>query len=537
MRLAVVLFLLLALALFLVFVQAEEASSTETESANEYLEVNEDLEAEELEEDLAKQMTNKKTAKKSKACKGKTKAEKRKCAAKKKKALDKKCATLKKQKKKLPKSCKKKSAKKTSCKGKTKAAKAKCAKKALTKKCAKLKKQKKKLPKECKTKPKKSGKQNPKKAKSSGKTSRKMEIAVQDEFAFTYDDANVRNIAWGQAKAIGATVLRKMLSLHLLHSCRGQEAKNELGRLDRMVTEARSHGMTVQLTICGVAAEWGLPRGCAAKFKPTGEKPSIANYKKTVRSLVTHFAQRGVIRFSSWNEPNHPTFLCNGKSVSKGGVDETVCKDDRNKRFLLYGNLHRAAWSVVKKLKKAKKISKNVQLWYGEWSGNGMIASEVIFKSGKIYADAYAFHPYQYCNPPNGFKKSFAPGSTCRKTTTGGIASTKKTQAFIAHWAKKGRFVTAKGKRPPLFLTEFGYHRNGEHSIPENYRAKWYPMAMTVAKKAGARGMNVYQMFHNTGPGSDPKVWDTGIIPTNGAATPVSNALRNWAIKNKYKVS
>jgi hypothetical protein len=303
-----------------------------------------------------------------------------------------------------------------------------------------------------------------------------------------------------------------------------------------MVAEAKSHGMKVQITFCGVAASWGRAWDCPANIRPTGENPSIAHYKKFVSTYVKHFSKLGVRRFSSWNEPNHPAFLCAGKVVEKGGVDDTVCKDNKTKRTLLYGKFHRAAWAVIQRLKKAKKISKKVQLWYGEFSGNGMKQSELIFKRGKIYADAYAFHPYQYCNPPNGMKKSFAPGSKCHAMTDGGIASAKRTQAFIAKWAKKGRFVNAKGKKPPLFLTEFGYHRNGEHALPESYRAKWYAMAMTVAKNSGARGMVLYQMFHNSGPGSSPSLWDTGIVSPSGAPTPVTNALRNWAKKNGYKV-
>jgi hypothetical protein len=292
--------------------------------------------------------------------------------------------------------------------------------------------------------------------------------------------------------------------------------------------------MRVQLTICGVAAEWGHPRGCAASYRPTGELPSIKGYKKLVSKYVQRFSKLGVRRFSSWNEPNHPAFLCAGKSKSSkdGNVDNTVCKDNKDKRYLLYGNLHRAAWSVVQKLKKAKKISSKVQLWYGEFSGNGWKATDVILKKGKIVADAYAFHPYQYCTPPNTYKAIFAPGSTCKKATTGGIHSAKATQKYIAKWHKKGRLRTPKGGAPPLYLTEFGYHRQGEHAIPENYRAKWYPMAMTEAKKAGARGMVLYQMFPS-GPGR----WDTSILNGGGAQSPSYQALRAWAIKNGYKTS
>jgi len=367
---------------------------------------------------------------------------------------------------------------------------------------------------------------------------KKMEIAVQDENAFTTDDVNTRNIAYAQAKAIGATVIRKMLSLHLIHPCRGTAAVDEINKMSRFVSEARSHGMKVQLTICGVAANWGLPRGCAGKWKPTGEKPNIKNYQKLVSKYVQYFSKLGVKRFSSWNEPNHPAFLCAGKSKvsSSGDVDSTVCADNKSKRYLLYGKLHKAAWGVVQKLKKAKKIPKSVELWFGEFSGNGMKAAETIFKKLKIAADAYSFHPYQYCTPPNTFKAIYAPGSSCHKTTQGGIASAKQTQAFIRKWAKKGRFRTPKGGIPPLYLTEFGYHRLGVNAIPEPYRAKWYPMAMTVAAKAHARGMVLYQMFPS-GPGAPPTLWDTGFLAYGGGASPSSNALRAWAQKRGYKVA
>jgi len=371
------------------------------------------------------------------------------------------------------------------------------------------------------------------KTKPAAKKAKKMEIAVQDENAFSHPDANVRRISFMQARGLGATVVRKMISLHLIHPCRGAVANEEVASLDRLILEAKANGMIVQMLFTGVAAEWGLPRGCTG-FRPTGANPNVAEYKAIVAKYVQRFAKLGVRRFSTWNEPNHPGFLCvkASKSSSDGDIDNTKCDGTKLQNYMMYAKLHRAAYAVIQKLKKQKKISSKVQVWFGEFAGSGKMGAEEIFKKGKIIADAYAFHPYQYCTPPNTYAKKYIPGSTCRKSSRGGMASAQDTQDFIGKWFKKGRFVTSKGKRPPLYLTEFGYHVTGKSAIPENYRVKWYPMAMSVAKKAGARGMVLYQMFPS-GPGR----WDTSILLSNGKPSATYNALRAWAIKNKYKVS
>jgi len=111
---------------------------------------------------------------------------------------------------------------------------------------------------------------------------------------------------------------------------------------------------------------------------------------------------------------------------------------------------------------------------------------------------------------------------------TGGIAWTRSFNKLLAKWAKKKLLITSRGKKVPLFLTEFGYHKTGAFALPEEFRAKWYPKAMNVARQQGAKQMTIYQLF-SSGAG-----WDTGILAPDGSPLPSFLALQAWAKKNGY---
>jgi len=292
-----------------------------------------------------------------------------------------------------------------------------------------------------------------------GKKDGRMEIAVQDEGIFMSRDANARNRAFQQAAALGATYVRSMVLMHLLHKCRGQDAIDTLNDYNNLVDSAKANGLKVQMVFTGVAADWGLPRGCTGYTTPTGSNPNITEYKQFIQTYASHFGKKGVTRFSLWNEPNHPAFLCAGKSVESqdGDVDHSKCQASKKKNTALLANLYREGYKVIRTLQKTKQISKDTQILFGEFAGNGLD----FFKSmdGNFVADGFSFHPYQYCTPPTTKKPVFIT-STCRRVMAG-ISTVKDVQKMLKKWYKSGKLRTPAGKQVPLYLTEFGYFRAG----------------------------------------------------------------------------
>src|SRR5689334_6021247 len=118
---------------------------------------------------------------------------------------------------------------------------------------------------------------------------------------------------------------------------------------------------------------------------------------------------------------------------------------------------------------------------------------DTLFATRAYQADGFAVHPYQYCTAPESRGSKFV-SSTCNYVAGDkyGIAWASDWQSRLKQLHSSRRLSTPGGDRVPLYFTEFGYHRNTP-PLPEGVRAAWYPRAMSVAKEAGARSMNIYQ--------------------------------------------
>jgi hypothetical protein len=288
--------------------------------------------------------------------------------------------------------------------------------------------------------------------------------------------------------------------------------------------EATANGLKVQITLTGVAANWGNACG-----KSTGSNPSVEYWKTFVAKYVQFFYARGARRFSLWNEPNLPSFLCAGNTVTGKDVDHSKCSTSPAKNAALYYRLYSSGYKVIRTMQKQGVIGRDAKIWIGEYAGAGGVSfTSRMLKKYKIKADGFSWHPYQYCTPPTTKGKSFVKG-LCRRAM-GGIGYVRDVKRQLTKWAKAGRLTTPKGKPVPMYLTEFGYHRKGAYGIPEKYRASWYPKALEFARKAGVKGFVLYQFYPQA------QAWDTSVLEANGKPTPSFLKLWKWAQKRKYKV-
>jgi len=362
---------------------------------------------------------------------------------------------------------------------------------------------------------------------------RAMELAAHDEVAFLSPDANVRELSISRARALGVTYIRQMVWWHLLHSCRGADALAYLGQLRDMVVTAQRHGIRVQLVVAGVAASWGVPRGCHAPYTtPTGVKPNVAHYKTFVSNIVQFFNKLGVKRFSLWNEPNLASFLCSTTTSSSSNVDSVKCKSSKAALAKLFVTLYKAGYGVIQSLKKSGKVSKDTRILFGELAGFDPSFVDLALKGQKIKADGFSYHPYQYCSNPTTKKKVF-PVKTCHRLMHG-TSWIPDAKSALSRWHKSGVLRTPGGGVVPLYLTEFGYHVQGPNRMPENIRSKWYPQALEFARKLGVKGFVLYQF--QPSPVKTPPLWDTSILDGALNPKPSYRAIWNWAKSRKYKV-
>jgi len=359
------------------------------------------------------------------------------------------------------------------------------------------------------------------------------------------DDDNIRKLAFDQARALGATYVRAMVLMHMSHPCRGAQAFAYLGQLARLVKEAKARHMKVQLVLTGVAANWGVPRGCVGSYLPTGVKPDLKNWATYVKNVVTFFASKGydVRRFSLWNEPNHPSFLCNGNVVppKDGNIDHSKCDAPKSTSASLFVKVYKTGYNVIQKLKASGTISKNVKVFLGELAGADMEFINGVFKSNKLKADGFSFHPYQYCTPPE--VKTVPKNAPCKRAMKG-ISYIPDVQTKLDALHKSGHLTTPSGARVPLYLTEFGYFQKCNKTnaaahlgmcvfgLPQNLRALWYPRALQFAAKHNAKGFVLYQ-FQQSADGS----WNTALLDNQLRSTPPYCSTYAWAKHNKYPVA
>jgi len=311
--------------------------------------------------------------------------------------------------------------------------------------------------------------------------------------------------------------------MHYLDEC-NPSWEMYVGRYDRVVNEAKANHLQVQMVLTGVAAAWGTP--CAGK-PPSGQRPSPGTVAAFVHTWVPHYNQMGVTRFSIWNEPNYPAFLCAGAVVQKAGVDSARCTASKKASALLLRKIYSSSYKVIQELKKVKQVSRNTQIFIGETAGVDTKFMTYLFSGKKFVADGFSVHPYEYCQNPQ--TKKLRKG--CGRVMSG-ISYVGKVQAMLAKLHQAKKFTTPAGNQVPMWLTEFGYWRTTSVGLPEPVRAQWYPLALDAALKSGARGMNLYQLWE-----SKPGSWDTSILDANGNGRSSFYAIRKWTKAHKYHVA
>jgi len=358
----------------------------------------------------------------------------------------------------------------------------------------------------------------------------RLEFCAQDESMFLHPDNAKREAVLDKIKGLGATCVRSILYTHLLHPCRGPEALEQLNRYIHLVKAARARGLRVQFTITGVAAQWGTPlfngRGCAL---PTGLNPKPKDLAKFIGRVVPVLVAHGARRFSVWNEPNNHHMLCaNGKVNNATAASNKCVGSTLATQAKLYRRLYITSWNKFESLKKLGRIPQATQVLIGEINGarQGEQFMKTIIRGNRpLVAHGFAVHPLQFCTSPASRKFNFRVG-TCKRKMEGGVAWTPRYNALLKKFAATKALLTPRGNQVPLFLTEFGYQKAGPWAIPEAIRAKWYPLAMEVARRSGARQMNIYQMYQSTGRG-----WDSSLLNARAEPLPSYIALQGWAKK------
>ena len=359
---------------------------------------------------------------------------------------------------------------------------------------------------------------------------KKMEVALQDDGIFLYQEHYNIDTAYRQARALGATHLR----MNVLWWQPIPEGQRNLRTKpspiiydwrvwDQAIARARAYGLKVQLDLAGDPPAWA----CGNKRIPyecDGYKPNRKLFAHFVRAAVNHFQGR-VKRFSLWNEPNWYTWISPHRQAP-----------------ILYRKLYNAGY------KAAKKANRKSEIVIGELAPQfqpGISTPPLQFiremvcvnkrlnrtrnarkKCGRkpLKFDAFSTHPYDFESRPN---KRRANKDELTMSNIGKLAP------LLNKLRKKGLIRPSK-KKFPIYLTEHGYMVTGNpdvrprRRIPEPKRARWIKQSWQIAQSTPRIKQMLHYILVSPPLGSPSSYFDMGLIAQNGVPRRSYTVLSNW---------
>jgi GH35 family endo-1,4-beta-xylanase len=331
-----------------------------------------------------------------------------------------------------------------------------------------------------------------------------MEVGVQDDFSFVSELTLTRKKALKLASRLHATRIRVNLVWVAIvnkgHSKkRPKHPKYDFTSYDALYNAARRRGIKLQFAISGFAPKWAT-----GNHKVGCYKVKLGDFKNYVRAVVTHFRHH-IDRYSVWNEANYRSW----NEPLKGNAER-------------YRKMYMAAWKII------HHHDPKARVLIGETSPAGKKGTATkplkflreVAKGGKLKADGYAHHVYDYRRSPH------APKTPDDNAAINNLDNLTKQ---LDKLGKQKKLTTRAGKPLDVYLTEYGYMASGPYKKPASWRAKFLPQAFQVALD----NPRVHEMLQYilAPPPKFSNEFDTSIVTKKGKPTKVFTALEDWTDK------
>jgi hypothetical protein len=331
-----------------------------------------------------------------------------------------------------------------------------------------------------------------------------MEIGLHDDASFVSELYLKRKKALGFAAKLHVTRIRVNLPWSAIVNSPGKKKRPkhrhyDFTSYDALYRKAHAKRIKLQLTISGFAPAWATGNHQVGCYKI-----NVSYFNEFVRAVAKHF-RRSVDRYAIWNEPNFRSW---NEPLSSGAAT--------------YRKMYLAAYKTIKSIAPRAKVLIGETSPYGE---KGVSTSPIKFlrdvaRDGKLKADGYAHHPYDYSHGPDW------PGP---RNDNAAINNIRNLTGALDKLAKSKKLTTPAGRPLDLYLTEFGYMASGKYKKPAARRAEYLPRAFQIAlKNPRIREMTQYLLV-------PPPPWstffDTSILTKKGQPTKPFNALAAWTAK------
>jgi hypothetical protein len=319
-------------------------------------------------------------------------------------------------------------------------------------------------------------------------------------------------------------------------------------QLDRAVKAVTSAGLDVQIDIAFWAPRWAVQRKRRARrgryrFEPNPElygqfaEAVARRYNGTHRDPAQPGARLPAVRlWTTWNEPNHPSFLL--PQWERVG-DTWVPRSPH-----LYREMHEQGYASIKRINPLNQVLLGgTSAGGGETPGTNRAVAPLRFlrelacvdRRGHpldrpecedfepLQADGYAHHPYSlYQRPdaPNLHPDDVAMGDLDR----------------LSHLLKRlhrlGRITT----QLPIFVTEYGYESNPPdvvRGVSLTQQARYHGLATFLAWKQQDVALFAQFLLNDVdlsegahGPVEESKGWQTGLYFSDGRPKPMVQAFK-----------
>ena len=353
---------------------------------------------------------------------------------------------------------------------------------------------------------------------------KQMEVAVQDDGLFIFQDHSNREAALSRARAMGVTTIR-MNILWWQPIPRAQRTQTtvpspiryDFSAWDGAIARARAYGIKTQLDLTGDPPAWA----CGSKKPPyacDGFRPSVPLFQHFAAAVAQHFKGR-VSRYSIWNEPNWYTWL-----------------SPHDEAPILYRNLYIAGYNAIKSVDPSAEVvmgetaphfQPNISTPPLQFIREMVCVNKKLKRirgadekclGGPLKLDAYATHPYDFTHKPT--KRRENPDELT-------LANIRRLPKLLNKLRKKG-LIEPSTKRFPIYLTEHGYFIGGSRGVPERKRAQWIVQAWQMAQENRRVKEMVHYVFVSPPADAPSAYFDMGLIAQNGVRRASYFALQNW---------
>jgi hypothetical protein len=362
-------------------------------------------------------------------------------------------------------------------------------------------------------------------------TAHPMEVTVQDDALFLHQQPAAVARTAKRLSGLGADRVRLTAGWSVLEPQRGKFSESGFRSLDTAVKAVTKAGLAVQIDLAFWAPNWAVSKRLRGKnatrqrWRP--DPVAFGEFAEAVARRYNGGKLPAVRLWTTWNEPNHPTFLLPQSERTRAGRWRDVAPH-------IYRAMHEAGYAALKRVDPQNKVL------LGGLSSRGArepgpsrnipplrflrdmacvddhlrpLRDPACRDFHPLQADGFSYHPYSF---------EAAPDVVYGGPDTVHLSDLGRLGDLLHQLHATGRITSDL----PLYLTEFGYESNppdNGRGVPPETQARYMSLGSYLAWRTPNTSMFAQFLFQDI---SDPRSYQTGLIYPDGQSKPALQAFK-----------